>query len=57
MEMSRLFNFDDFDAQVEEALAENERVMHLKSPNPGEIGGVVCTPLFKEWIDGPEDAA
>lgn len=57
-EQSRTFNFDDFDAQIAEALelyGTPER-----RPNPGEIGGVACTPLYQEWFgtdELPDDAA
>lgn len=36
-ESSRTFNFDDFDQQIAEALAENEEIMRLR---PGRIGSV-----------------
>lgn len=57
--MSRRFNFDDFDAQIAEALEEHGTPLPERQPNPGEIGGVVCTPLFKEWFgeEYPDDAA
>ncbi len=51
-EMSRRFNFDDFDEQVAEALEENARVMAEAKPirRPGEIGSVIMTPLYREWF-------
>lgn len=55
-EMSRRFNFDDFDEQIAEALAENERGMGdlipMRSPRPGEIGGVLVR-LTTEFEDDP----
>lgn len=41
-EMSIRFNFDDFDQQIEEALAQNDEAMDdiLRQKRPGEIGGV-----------------
>ncbi len=39
-EMSRTFNFDDFDQQIADALAENEQAMRPLLRRPGEIGGV-----------------
>lgn len=42
-EMSRLFNFDDFDQQIAEALEQNEAAMSKVVPlrRPGEIGAVL----------------
>ena len=61
-EMSRRFNFDDFDEQVADALAENDAAMAEVLPmrRPGEIGGVAITPLYREWFGDempPDDAA
>lgn len=58
-EMSRRFNFDDFDKQIAEALDELHAVDKVSDRLPGEIGSVVCTPLFREWYgdDLPDDAA
>lgn len=39
-EMSRDFNFDDFDAQIADALEENDQAMRPLIRRPGEIGGV-----------------
>lgn len=50
-EMSRLFNFDDFDQQIAEALEENDEAMAeiLPSRRPGEIGAVAIQySLFDE---------
>lgn len=49
-ESSRTFNFDDFDQQIAEALAENDRQM--RPLRPGEIGAVAIKPSFE--ID-PDD--
>lgn len=40
-EMSRTFNFDDFDAQIAEALERNDEAMK-PIRRPGEIGSVLC---------------
>lgn len=61
-EMSRRFNFDDFDEQVADALAENDAAMAevLLIRRPGEIGAVAITPLYREWFGDempPDDAA
>ena len=51
-EMSRRFNFDDFDEQIAEALEENQEAMHrFQTPKvteipPGEIGGVLIRATF-----------
>jgi hypothetical protein len=39
-EMSEGFNFDAFDQQIADALAENETMMRPHIRRPGEIGGV-----------------
>lgn len=60
-EMSRRFNFDDFDEQIAEALEANEQAMEpIRHPRPGEIGGVLIrhtfqTPTVTEIF--PDDAA
>lgn len=60
-EMSRLFNFDDFAVQVDEALLENAEVMQTVVRRPGEIGAVACSPLYQLWLDehntSPPEAA
>jgi hypothetical protein len=38
--MSEGFNFDAFDQQIADALAENETMMRPHIRRPGEIGGV-----------------
>ena len=61
-EMSRQFNFDDFDALVAEALEEHRTQDSIMAQEgrelderqrwegrklrPGEIGGVACSPSF-----------
>jgi len=46
----RHFDFGAFDQMLTEALEDQ--------PAPGEIGGVIATPLFKEWFgDDYDDAA
>lgn len=61
-EMSRLFNFDDFDSQIAEALDENEAAMRefqipkvAEIRRPGEIGAVALHPTLFEMP--PNDAA
>lgn len=58
-EMSRTFNFDDFDAQIAEALEENERTMAEVVPirRPGQIGSVVTRLTFNPEVPEPPDAA
>lgn len=63
-EMSRRFNFDDFQEQIDDALAENQEAMGdllpIRRPRPGEIGGVAITPLYRQWFGDelpPDDAA
>jgi hypothetical protein len=59
-QMSRGFNFDDFEEQIDEALADNLEVMRPVVRRPGEIGAVACSPLFQLWLDShetPPDAA
>lgn len=61
-EMSRRFNFDDFDQQIAEALERNDEGMAdlLPMRRPGEIGAVAITPLYREWFGDelpPDDAA
>lgn len=63
-EMSRRFNFDDFDGQIAEALEANEQAMEpVRNPRPGEIGGVVVKLSWCYNADGeytyspPDDAA
>lgn len=58
-EMSRRFNFDDFDDQVREALEENDIAMAqlavrgvAQIRRPGEIGGVLAVP--REFVEPPE---
>lgn len=53
-EMSRTFNFDDFDAQIAEALEENEAVMRPIRVHPGQIGGAACKPTLIE-LPVPEE--
>lgn len=76
-QMSRRFNFDDFDEQCRDGIEEAERTAldaklciegieneirahwgadePAATRRPGEIGGVICTPLYKEWFgDEPE---
>lgn len=49
-EMSRRFNFDDFDEQIADALAENEAAFdRVFGRYPGQIGGVVTR---LSWSDG-----
>lgn len=58
-EMSRRFNFDDFDEQVRDALDKNDEAMADLIPirRPGEIGGVAIK-LSQELPDDlPPDAA
>lgn len=61
-EMSRRFNFDDFDEQVAEALERNDEALADTSLicRPGEIGSVAITPLYREWFGyelPPDDVA
>lgn len=44
-EMSRTFNFDDFDEQIAEALEDNQQAME-RILRPGDIGAVVVRPSF-----------
>lgn len=46
--MSIRFNFDDFDAQIADALADNEQAMadFDRVFMPGSIGGVACNPTL-----------
>lgn len=53
MEMSRRFNFDDFDEQIKEALDINDEVFGRLAASgvervlrPGEIGAVIAEPTF-----------
>lgn len=52
--MSRRFNFDDFNEQIAEALADNEaamaEVVPIRRLRPGEIGGVAA----KTTVESPE---
>jgi len=60
------FDFDQFDGELKEAIEEAD-VIDLaakrcieedeKVLRPGDIGSVVCTPLFTEWFGPPDDAA
>lgn len=53
-EMSRTFNFDDFDQLVSEAL-DNYAEVADTIRRPGEIGSVVCQlTLFDENFDPTE---
>jgi hypothetical protein len=45
-EMSRRFNFDDFDAQIAEALAEHGTPEPTPLRRPGEIGSVAIRPSY-----------
>lgn len=56
-EMSRLFNFDDFERQVTEALEENDEAMADIRPirRPGEIGAVAVHPTLFDMP--PDDVA
>lgn len=64
-EMSRGFNFDDFDDQVREALEQNDIAMAqlavrgvAQIRRPGEIGGVLAVPSsFVETEPEPPSAA
>lgn len=51
-EMSRRFNFDDFDEQIREALEGNDEAMAgvPRRPRPGEIGGVVVQLSFADRL-------
>ena len=60
-QMSRRFNFDDFQEQIDDALAENEQAMRefvmpkvTEIRRPGEIGSVVTRLSFEL---PPDDAA
>ena len=55
--MSRLFNFDDFDRQIAEALEQNDEAMADVVPirRPGEIGAVALHPTLFDLP--PDDAA
>lgn len=62
-EMSRRFNFDDFDEQVREALEENDIAMAQLAvrgvalvKRPGEIGGVLAVPRSFVEPEPPEAA-
>lgn len=59
MAEGQLFDFDEFDRKIEEALEENEEAMAevfpLRKPRPGEIGGVACRPTLFDLP--PDDAA
>ena len=63
MDRKRWVGFDDFDAQIEEALADNDTAM--RPLRPGQIGAVICRPTFGEATDPdpnslpvpPQDAA
>lgn len=62
-EMSRRFNFDDFDEQVREALEDNDIAMAnlamqgvARIRRPGEIGGVLAIPREFVEPDPPEAA-
>lgn len=49
-EMSATFNFDDFEGQINEALAENQQwVDNLlgRQPTPPEIGSVIAKSSFE----------
>jgi hypothetical protein len=48
-ESSLHFNFDDFEAQIDEALEENARKMH--EVHPGEIGGVATEATLPPRVD------
>ncbi len=56
-EMSRRFNFDDFDEQIRDALEQNESLMENLVPfrRPGEIGAVAIHLTFNPEI--PDGAA
>lgn len=58
--MSKNFNFDDFEKQIDEALEENDLCMAEIIPfakrRPGEIGAVACKPVFDFETDGPDAA-
>lgn len=65
-EMSRRFNFDDFQEQIDEALERNEEamvdVLPTRQPRPGEIGGVAITNVIDLNanvfdLQPPDDAA
>lgn len=57
-EMSRLFNFDDFDKQIAEALEENDEAMAQVRPlRPGDIGAVAIHPTLFDWPPEPPEAA
>lgn len=51
--MSIRFNFDDFDQQIVDALAENEQAMadFDRVFMPGAIGGVACRPSLIQEIE------
>ncbi len=62
-EMSRRFNFDDFDEQIREALEDNDVAMASLAINgvarikrPGEIGGVLIIPSWDREPEPPEAA-
>lgn len=56
-ESSARFNFDDFDAQIAEALAENDEAMAQVRPlRPGAIGGVAVLG-YRAELPEPPDAA
>lgn len=54
-EMSRRFNFDNFDEQIREALDRNQEAMAdvvpSRPPRPGEIGSVVTRLTFRPDFD------
>lgn len=57
--MSDRFNFDDFEKQIDEALAGNEEVMAEVVPlrRPGDIGAVACQPTLFDTLPDPPEAA
>lgn len=58
-EMSRGFNFDDFDDQIREALEDNVIAMDgiaRAKKRPGEVGGVIAIPGGAFTPEPPEAA-
>lgn len=58
-EMSKGFNFDDFDEQIADALEQNEEAMATVVPirRPGEIGAVATHLTFHPEMPEPPEAA
>lgn len=52
-ESSLHFNFDEYDQQIAEALAENEQAMRPIIKRPGAIGSVMLKSSF-EPVEQPE---